>query len=224
MPPRTRRYDHSRIESALLGQWQALLEHLPGLDPDLSATPALTGLTTGVRRLADQPTAPPRPGADPLDWARRGRLADLDPPVTPAPSTAAELAAELDRARRDLATGRTDQLVALVVQAVVYGEDLALPTPHRGALAVTVRLLADTLAATVPGRAVELRVPPFAAVQCVPGPTHTRGTPPAVVETDPLTWIRLATGRTDWAAAQRAGSLRASGDRADLTAYLPLLR
>ena len=63
-----------------------------------------------------------------------------------------------------------------------------------------VRLL-DLLAARAPGRAVEVRIPPYAAIQCVPGPRHTRGTPPNVVETDAATWIRLATGRLAWAAA-----------------------
>jgi hypothetical protein len=62
-----------------------------------------------------------------------------------------------------------------------------------------------------------------AAVQCLPGPVHTRGTPPNVVETDPLTWIRLAAGRLDWAGAVRAGAVHASGPRADLAPYLPLV-
>jgi hypothetical protein len=71
---------------------------------------------------------------------------------------------------------------------------------------------------------VEVRVPPFAVVQCVPGPKHTRGTPPNVVETDPLTWIRLATGRTQWRAALDAAEVSAGGERADLGDLLPLLR
>ena len=73
-----------------------------------------------------------------------------------------------------------------------------------------------------PGRILEVRVPPAAAVQCLPGPVHTRGTPPNVVETDPLTWIRLATGRLRWADAVSAGDVHASGPRADLGSYLPL--
>ncbi|GAA4217249.1 sterol carrier family protein [Actinocatenispora rupis] len=86
------------------------------------------------------------------------------------------------------------------------------------------RVLLGLLAERVPGRSVEVRVPPYGAVQCVEGPRHTRGTPPNVVETDPLTWLRLATGRLAWADAVDAGSIRASGVRADLTAYLPLVR
>ena len=73
-----------------------------------------------------------------------------------------------------------------------------------------------------PGRAVEVRVPPYAAVQVIGGGTHTRGTPRAVVETDGETWIALATGELDWAEAVEAGRVRASGERADLSAYLPL--
>lgn len=73
-----------------------------------------------------------------------------------------------------------------------------------------------------PGHSVEVRVPPYAAVQVIPGVRHTRGTPPAVVETDAQTWIGLATGDLSWADADAAGRLRASGERADLTAYLPL--
>lgn len=74
----------------------------------------------------------------------------------------------------------------------------------------------------VPGRSVEVRVPPYAAVQAVPGVRHTRGTPPAVVETDGATWIDLATGSTTWAEAEAAGRISASGQRADLAPYLPL--
>ena len=73
-----------------------------------------------------------------------------------------------------------------------------------------------------PGGAVEVRVPPYAAAQAVGGTTHKRGTPPAVVELDAEVWIRLGLGETKWAEAERAGRLRASGERSDLSAYLPL--
>jgi hypothetical protein len=96
--------------------------------------------------------------------------------------------------------------------------------PLRDALGTAVRYLVNVLAERAPGRAVEVRIPPFAAVQCIEGPRHTRGTPPNVVETDPLTWLALATGRLDWPAAAASGKLRASGPRADISAYLPLLR
>jgi uncharacterized protein (TIGR03086 family) len=96
------------------------------------------------------------------------------------------------------------------------------PQPERAELAQAVRLSLRTLAQVATGRTVEVRVPPFAAVQCVPGPRHTRGTPPNVVETDPRTWLELATGRAVWAAAIADARVAASGSRADLSAWLPL--
>lgn len=95
-------------------------------------------------------------------------------------------------------------------------------TPVKAAARAAVRHLLDDLAARAPGRSVEVRVPPYAAVQCVEGPRHTRGTPPNVVETDPRTWLELATGRVTWADATAAGKVAASGSRADLSALLPL--
>jgi len=91
-------------------------------------------------------------------------------------------------------------------------------------LARAVRLSLRTLAADAPGRSVEVRVPPFAAVQCVEGLRHTRGTPPNAVETDPRTWLELATGRLLWTDAVEAGRVSASGTRSDLSLWLPLVR
>ncbi|QHT58115.1 hypothetical protein GXP71_19880 [Cellulomonas sp. H30R-01] len=85
-----------------------------------------------------------------------------------------------------------------------------------------VRFTLEELADVAPGNAVEVRVPPDGAVQAVEGPRHTRGTPPNVVETDPATWLSLVTGATTWADAVAAGAVRASGERADLSAWLPL--
>ena len=111
-------------------------------------------------------------------------------------------------------------------RACAFAVSHALATgqsPHAGALREATRYLAGLLAAQAPGRAVEVRVPPYAAVQCIDGPRHTRGTPPNLVETDPVTWIRLALGLTRWADARAAGTVRASGVRADLGPYLPVL-
>ena len=94
----------------------------------------------------------------------------------------------------------------------------------RAAVATAVRYTLEELAARAPGRSVEVRVPPFGAVQCIEGPRHTRGTPPNVVETDAQTWLRLATGDLSWSQAYGDGALRASGERADLQALLPLVR
>lgn len=144
-----------------------------------------------------------------------------------------------------------DHLATLLVEVVVHADDLArsaavdpvapdraagppgvgVPAPatveetvlHRPALRTVCRTLAGVLADRHPGHAVEMRVPPFAAVQCVAGPRHTRGTPPNVVETDPVTWVRLAAGRVGWTAATASGRVRASGDRSDLSGLLPLL-
>ncbi|WP_097326957.1 sterol carrier family protein [Paractinoplanes atraurantiacus] len=94
--------------------------------------------------------------------------------------------------------------------------------PERTVLRDAVRALLTELSRRAPGRSVEVRIPPFGAIQCVPGPRHTRGTPPNVVEADPVTWVLVATQRVSWADAVRDGRLRASGIRTDLSEYLPL--
>jgi uncharacterized protein (TIGR03083 family) len=122
-----------------------------------------------------------------------------------------------------------DYLVTRTVELVVHTDDLNAAVPgldipyDRQALAACTRLLADALAAKAPGGSTEVRIPPYAVVQCVEGPRHTRGTPPNVVETDPLTWIRLATGRVTWKNALDGAEVRASGERADLAGLLPLM-
>ncbi len=97
--------------------------------------------------------------------------------------------------------------------------------PARPVLARAVRTSVRTLAQDAPGHSVELRVPPFVAVQCIEGPDHTRGTPPNVVETDPRTWLELATGRLDFDRAVAEGRVDASGARAqEIRGYLPVLK
>lgn len=101
--------------------------------------------------------------------------------------------------------------------------DASRAAPDRQELATAVRLTARTLAAVAPGRSVELRIPPFIAVQCIAGPAHTRGTPPNVVETDPRTWLLLATGKLPFGEARSTGALRLSGSRAgEIGHCLPL--
>lgn len=97
------------------------------------------------------------------------------------------------------------------------------PTPRSDA-ATAVRYTLQALEDRAPGASVEVRVPPFGAVQCVEGPGHTRGTPPNVIELDADTWLELATGRTTWQEASDANRVRASGTRADVSAWLPLVR
>ncbi|MEI4270363.1 sterol carrier family protein [Klenkia sp. LSe6-5] len=94
--------------------------------------------------------------------------------------------------------------------------------PPRAVLGAAVKTSARWLAQQVPGRSVEVRVPPHVAVQCIEGPRHTRGTPPNVVETDAATWLRLVCGLLSWDDAVAGGAVAASGNRADLAAVLPL--
>ena len=148
---------------------------------------------------------PPRsPDPARLLAALTAQLAALGEPAGwPGPVTAGALGAACLRA---------------VLAAQAAGQD-----PQRDALRAAVAYTLGLLEAKAPGRAVEVRVPPFAAVQCIAGQRHTRGTPPNVVETDPLTWVRLAAGRLGWAEAVGSAAVYASGPRADLTPYLPLI-
>jgi hypothetical protein len=114
-----------------------------------------------------------------------------------------------------------DALGAACVRAVLAAIDLG-QDPDRDAARWAVVHLLGLLERKAPGRAVEVRIPPYAAVQAVAGPRHTRGTPPNVVETDAVTWVLLATGRLSWADAAAGGRLRASGPRADISAHLPV--
>jgi hypothetical protein len=124
-------------------------------------------------------------------------------------------------ARRDADPGAT---VAAVHAVAPWLSDENAAAPDRAAIAVAVRLTARTLAGLAPGASVEVRIPPFVAVQCISGPRHTRGTPPNVVETDPRTWLRLVTGLLDVDEAANRGALRLSGSRAgEIAAWLPLV-
>lgn len=130
------------------------------------------------------------------------------------------------RRRTDPAEG--EQALA-AWRAATQGEDdpqvwrAATAALGRRVLGPAVRWTTEELALRAPGRSVEVRVPPYAAVQCIEGPRHTRGTPTNVVETDAATWLALATGRLSWVEAVEAGTVRASGRRADLSGHLPLV-
>jgi hypothetical protein len=124
-------------------------------------------------------------------------------------------------ARRAADPAKTRAVVAAVAQRL---RDEQNPAPQRAELAEAVRSTARTLAAVAPGAAVEVRIPPFIAVQCLAGPRHTRGNPPNVVETDPRTWLLLATGLVTVADAAASGALQLSGARAaEITEALPLV-
>ncbi|WP_329120366.1 maleylpyruvate isomerase family mycothiol-dependent enzyme [Streptomyces sp. NBC_01465] len=206
----------------------------------------LTMAVGTISRNLDEP-APEKAELALLEWpfataTRAGQISEdtraLAASTEPAAlyeQTAARIADRLPAAPDDrIVTTRVgpmvlaDFLVTRCVELVVHTDDLndatGLDIPYdRQALAACTRLLADALAAKSPGGATEVRIPPYAVVQCIEGPRHTRGTPPNVVETDPLTWIRLATGRTSWAAALDEAKVSASGERADLSALLPVM-
>jgi uncharacterized protein (TIGR03083 family) len=215
---------------------------LPGWDVRTLLGHVLVVVSGAVERLGTRDPGPATPVAEYVRRYRRDagaieqRTRDAIGERTPAELLAALRAVpELDldgvTAGTVLSAGRgpiraDDWLATRVVELVVHSDDLSRSLPSRpavpvarSALAAATRSLAGILVAQAPGRSVELRVPPFAAVQAIAGPPHARGTPPNVVETDPLTWIRLATGRVAWADAP----VRASGQRADLSGYLPLL-
>jgi hypothetical protein len=123
--------------------------------------------------------------------------------------------------RRDIDPAQTRAAVLAVAE---WLRDDTRPAPAREELAAAVRLTARTLAAAAPGASVEIRIPPFVAVQCISGPRHRRGTPPNVVETDPRTWLLLATGLLSVADAADSGVLGLSGSRAgDIDSFLPLV-
>jgi uncharacterized protein (TIGR03083 family) len=124
----------------------------------------------------------------------------------------------------------SDFLVTRVNELVVHSLDLSASLPQlepitisREALGVSCRMLTGILAERAPGHTVEVRVPPYSAIQCVEGPRHTRGTPANVVEADAVSWVELATGRLAWVDATRSGKVRASGERADISELLPVL-
>lgn len=208
----------------------------------------LTMAVESVSRALQRPE-PPKAELNPLDYASATAafagaiaegshsLAEADPDVSALFARVGEritdalAAAPHGRVVDTRAGGMLldDYLLTRTIELVVHTDDLNAAVPgldvpyDRHALATCVRLLADTLAARAPGGSTEVRIPPYAVVQCVEGPRHTRGTPPNVVETDPLTWIRLATGRLEWAAALNEAKVRASGERADLSGLLPLM-
>jgi hypothetical protein len=112
--------------------------------------------------------------------------------------------------------------LAAVLERIDVAEAAGVPGDPDDVRAAVKHFLAE-LGRRSPGRSVEVRVPPLAAVQAIEGVRHTRGTPPAVVELDASTWIALARGYLTFAAALEEGRVRASGERSDLSPHLPLL-
>ena len=113
---------------------------------------------------------------------------------------------------------------ASVLAVEAWLRDGSAAEPARAEIATAVRLTARALAALAPGASVEVRVPPLVAVQCISGPRHTRGTPPNVVETDPRTWLLLATGLRRLSDEVGAGQVSMSGNRAsEIETWFPLV-
>ena len=232
------------VRSALQGQYGVLVEALRTMDPagptdcagwtveDLETHVAITA--RGLVRVAGRETdRPPTGGVD--DWARKlpELSAEMDAMTKAERLSLAPQAKAVDDALAghpedkvvEQLTGRhtlKDAAVFRLVEAVVHGLDAGI-RPHPQALKIVVKELAGVLAERHPGRTVEVRIPPYAAVQCVEGPRHTRGTPPNVVEADPVAWVRLCAGRETWGDLVAGGRVRASGERSDLSALLPLL-
>ena len=253
-PDRVRAALLAQVESVRLGAHELTPEQQaqPSGLPDRDVRALLGHLATQIdalpRCLAEPAPRVTRPESDLTRWVLSPAAHSAEAEA-PAAGPGADAAAAIDAAAEELdavlETGVREDLlvphptgamraldftVSRVVELTVHSDDLARATGvaqfrvDRGALAITVRALADALAVKAPGSSTEVRVPPFAAIQCLPGPRHTRGTPPNVVETDPITWLRLATGRLGWQAAVASGRLRASGERAAaLAAELPVL-
>lgn len=231
---------YDNLRAALQAQWQVLIAAFE--DPGrVDASTGVQGWTVGdlerhlsaltgqLAELAAAPEARGRP-VGLIGWA--AALGGLRPEIGSPPS-APPFAESVVRASAALGTdpGKlvqqqtgvhtyADACLFRLIEAVVHGLDLGVP-PARPAAKLVVKALAGLLAETSPGASVEVRVPPYAAVQCLAGPRHTRGTPPNTVETDAETFLRLATGRLRWADA--AVRVRATGDRAqEVGLLLPL--
>jgi hypothetical protein len=81
---------------------------------------------------------------------------------------------------------------------------------------VQVKQILKVVQEIAPGRSVELRIPPYAAIQCVGGTTHRRGTPPNVVEMKAETLIKLLESPDQWQQFCDSGSISASGTNSNL--------
>ena len=235
------------VRAALEAQWTRLIEGFAAADPDqpsrivgwsvadLERHVSQTGESLG-RLAAEPPAKGALTGLGSWTQALAGLRAQTAGDVRndPAPALAivapAALSA-LDGADPDKPVRQrtgvhrlADAALFRLIEGVVHGLDLPDPLlPDRSARRIVVRALAGLLASLAPGRSVELRIPPDAAIQLIEGPRHTRGTPSGVVETDPASFLRLATGRMTWSGGVEHGLVRASGKRTDLSEYLPLL-
>ena len=204
MPSRTRRDPYADLLEALTAQAALLVEALAATPGD-----ALTGRHGRSARELDEQLGASMARLVPSAHPDAGRSGLAEAAACLVPGAGEPPAQEVRR---------------VLLELVVCGRDLPEPVPpDRRALRLAVKALAELLAERAPGKHVEARIPPYAAVQCVEGPRHTRGTPPNVVEADPVAFVELCTGRLAWADAAADGRVRTWGDRADLSPWLPLL-
>lgn len=238
---------YEQLLAALMTQWDALADALERADPQAPSGCAGWTVADLERHCAATTTSlaavvrAPEPPGEPIGlggWAAAlsGLAPAFDQQARAAQPPFREAVAQARAALSGVAPDRrvqqrtgvhrvADAVLFRLIEAVVHGLDLPQPTtPGPAAGKLVVRALAGLLAGRAPGRTVEVRVPPYAAVQCVEGPRHTRGTPPNVVEADPVSFLLLASGRLGWADAAVTGRVRASGERAaTVAALLPLL-
>ncbi|MCW2545108.1 MAG: hypothetical protein JWM40_2660 [Frankiales bacterium] len=235
---------YPEVRDALARQLDVFVEGIEQLDPEGPTACAgwtvadldnhmatnLRGLAAVEERRVDRPPTGGVAGwADALEGfapvadelARGGRLRTRDQvaaaleAVDTHPADTVVHQATGDHTLRDAAVFR-------VIEAVVHGLDVGIE-PDPAALKLVVKELTGILTDRYPGKSVEVRVPPYTAVQCLEGPRHTRGTPPNVVEADPVAWVLVCAGRAPWQELIRTGRIRASGERADLSGLMPLL-
>jgi uncharacterized protein (TIGR03083 family) len=213
-----------------------LITHL-ALSVEMVAVVVHQGAARDVRPLAlhEYVSAYARSATDIADIAQTTAAGEGNPPDLFARRTDEALVAARAVVGDPIVLGRrgpirfSDLLATRVIELVVHGRDLGRSLPDnpppgsQDAMRLVTRIFADALADRHPGRAVELRVPPYAAVQLLEGGAHTRGTPPNVIETAAETFVDLAAGRLSFEAAISSGAVRASGIRADLTSVLPVL-
>ena len=233
-------YDALRV--AVVAQWLAVIAQVDAVPDDAYALPTrLPGWRVAelVVHLARNPThlgrmlvGPPGPLPDEAEVAGGTTPVQLRELLAENVATATALLATLaeDRvvAGREPPCTVAAYLPSRCVEGCVHALDLAAATGvparnDRHAEGIAVRMTLGLLERTAPGRSVEVRVPPHAAVQVVEGPRHTRGTPPNTVEADAPAWLELATGRLSWAEAVADGRVRPSGVRADISPLLPVL-
>ena len=245
--PRAFRPSYDDLTRGFLTQAELLTDSLAAADPDLPTLipgwrtrEMVTHMVRGLGVLLASPPTGKRASLDVNGWAAAipaaaqgidesarqdvATIEELRERVTANRALVAEIGPDdvLETKRGPMRAD--DIIITRCIEVTLHSLDLATPAAlDETCTRIVVRALLDVLAMRHPGRSVEVRVPPYAAIQCIEGPTHTRGTPANTVECDGVTWLLLAGGRLTWADAVGEGRVRPSGIRADLAPVLPLL-